>query len=105
MADDDEKPQLPWYSPGHAASLQGKGCAPKPREHVWTLVKGARRLDASFLFGRETFGWELQVLDGGDLMVGWRFPLKAGAQAEAEALRKDYMRDGWARPVTTHPAE
>jgi hypothetical protein len=102
MADDEKPDDVPWYSAGYAASMQSKGCTPRPREHVWTLVKGARCLDASLLFGGETFGWELRVIDGGDPMIGSRFPLKAGAQAEADALREQYLRNGSMPPTTSH---
>src|SRR3954470_15566559 len=95
MADRAKPLEVPWYSPGYVASMQGTGCAPKPPEHVWTLVKAGRRLDATFQFGGETYGWELQFFDGGELILGSRFPLKAGAQAEAESLREQHLRDGW----------
>jgi len=47
----------------------------------------------------ESYGWETQVLDGGDLIYGQRFPLKAGAMAEAEAQRARLLRDGWTAPA------
>ena len=52
-------------------------------------------MDASVLFHGESYGWETQLLDGGDLVYGRRFPLKAGAIAEADALRGDLLKDGW----------
>jgi len=58
--------------------------APKPREHLWTLVKAGRRTDASLLFHGVSYGWETQLLEGGDLVYGQRFPLKAGAISRSD---------------------
>jgi len=71
--DDDEKSDVPSYAPGYAASIRDNACAPRPREHVWTLVKAGRRMDSSPLFHGESYGWETQLLEGGDLVYGRRF--------------------------------
>ena len=40
---DEEKPR---FAPGHVDSVQGAVCTPRPREPLWTLVKGAKRVEA-----------------------------------------------------------
>jgi len=102
---DETSDEAPWYAPGCAATLQGKGCAPRPREHVWMLTKAGRRMQASPLFQGESYGWETQLLEGGDVFYGPRFLLKAGAQAEAEAMRDWFVRDGWTDAMTSRPED
>ena len=58
---------------------------------------------ASLLFKGESYGWEMQLLEGGDVFYGRHFPPKAGAQAEAEAMREWLIRDGWTDPMTSPP--
>lgn len=41
----------------------------------------------------------------GLMIYGRRFPLKAGAIAEADALRVDLLQDGWMVPVSSRLAE
>ncbi len=51
--------ERPWFAPGYAESLQGAGCSLRPRERLWTLVKGGKRIDAELLFHGE-HGVEVQ---------------------------------------------
>src|SRR5690349_18841525 len=79
---DDKPDDPPWYSPNYSSALHGKGCTPRPRERVWTLVKAGRRIDAELLSQGE-YGWEIQLMHGdGSEFFAWRFPLKGGALAE-----------------------
>lgn len=87
----DEKP---WFAPGHVDSLQGSVCSPRPREPVWTLWKGARRVDAELLFQAEA-GVDVQFLHEGVMAYARRFTLRASALEEAERHRKRLMREGW----------
>ena len=89
MADDD------WYKPNPTKAPPRQ---PKPGEHVWTLVKSGRRLDCELRFHGESYGWECQCPADGELVYGQRFPLKAGALAEADAQRKRLVRDDWMEP-------
>ena len=91
MAADD------WYKPNPTPPAPR---APKPGKHVWTLVKGGRRFDCELRFHGESYGWECQVLEDGEIRYGWRFPLRAGAEAEADAQRARLLREGFAEPVT-----
>jgi hypothetical protein len=100
---DDQKPNdPPWYSPDYSNALHGKGCTPRPREHIWTLVKAGRRIDAELLSQGEA-GWEIQLMhNDGTEFFAWRFPLKGGALAEAEAQHARLTREGWTAPVVTN---
>jgi hypothetical protein len=100
---DENSDDPPWYAPGHVAALHGKGCTPRPREHVWTLVNAGRRMDAELLSQGEA-GWEIQLLSDGGEIFAWLFPLKGGALAEAETQRARLLREGWTAPITSHPA-
>jgi hypothetical protein len=88
----DEKP---WYSPGHVDSLTGTVCTPRPREPLWTLVKGGRRVDAELLFHGE-LGVEVQCLYDVVMAYGHRFVLREQAIAEGEAHRRRLMKEGGA---------
>jgi len=68
----DEKP---WYAPGHADSLQGVGCTPRPRGRLWTLVKGGKRIDAELLFHGE-HGVEVQSPHEDVLAYGHAFTMR-----------------------------
>jgi hypothetical protein len=83
----DEKP---WFAPGHVASLPGSVCKPRPRESLWTLVKGGKRVDAELLFHGE-----LSVM-----AYGLRFVLREQEMAEGEVHRRRLMREGWTVPAT-----
>lgn len=87
----DEKP---WFAPGHVDSLPGSVCSPRPREPVWTLRKGAKRVDAELLFQAEV-GVEVQFLHEGVMAYAQRFTIRAQALEEAERQRKRLMREGW----------
>jgi len=76
MAQDDE--EKPWYAPGHGDSVSGSVCTPRPRERLWTLVKGGKRVDAELLFHNEP-GVEVQFARDGVMAYAQRFPLKTGA--------------------------
>jgi hypothetical protein len=92
MADDD------WFKP-HPTPRPPR--QPTQGEPIWTLVKNGRRMDCELRFHGESYGWETQVLDGGELIYGQRFPLKAGALAEADAQRTRLLAEGWATPATS----
>jgi len=86
MADDD------WYKPNPTPRAPRQ---PTPGEHVWTLVKAGRRFDCELHFHGESYGWECQVLEYGEIRYGQRFPLPSGAVADAEAQRVRLLSDGW----------
>ena len=91
MADDD------WYKPNPTPRPSRQ---PTHGEAIWTLVKNGRRMDCELRFHGESYGWEAQFLDGGELIYGQRFPLRAGAETEAEAQRARLLADGWSAPAT-----
>ena len=101
---DDKPDDPPWYARGHSDGLHGKGCTPRPREHVWTLLKCGRRMHAELLSQGEA-GWEIQVLSDGGEIFAWLFPLKGGALAEAEAQQARLLWEGWTPPVTSLSAD
>ena len=92
MAQDDE--EKPWYAPGHADTHSGSVCTPRPRERLWTLVKGGKQVDAELLFHNE-YGVEVQLAHEGVMAYARRFALKADAVAEADHHRARLTREGW----------
>jgi hypothetical protein len=86
----DEKP---WYAPGHVAA-RGETCEPRPREHVWALTKGARRIDAQLLF-QPGGGVEIQFLFDGVMAYARRCAHRADAVEEADAQRARLTNEGW----------
>jgi hypothetical protein len=86
----------PWFAPGHVAP-------PKPRqptEHLWTLRKGAARLDAE-LRDHGQYGVELQLLREGVLIYGHRYDHRDFALDEAAGCRRLYEKDGWNETPTS----
>ena len=96
MADDD------WYKPNPP---QPPPRVPKPGEWQWTLVKNGRRYDCELRFHGESYGWECQLLEDGEIRYGPRFPLHAGAVAEADAQHARLLREGWAAPDISPPQD
>lgn len=96
--------ETPWYAPDHPGALHGKPCSPRPREAVWTLVKGGKRVDAELMFHGE-YGVEAQFLHEGVMAYGRRFPLRELALQEAEEHRQRLIGEGWTAPVTSPPAD
>jgi hypothetical protein len=94
----------PWFAPGHVDSLHGTVCTPRPRERLWTLTKGGKRVDAELLFHAEA-GVEVQFAHNGVMASAQRFVLKERALKEAEAQRRRLLREGWTVPVTNRPAD
>jgi hypothetical protein len=82
----------PFYAPDHKPTPTPP---PKPGERIWTLLKAGRRIDYELHFRGESWGWECQCLDEGELAYARRFALKAGALEEAEAQRKRLVGEGW----------
>jgi hypothetical protein len=95
--------ELPWYAPGRVPTEQVY--IPHLREHVWTLAKRGKRIDAELLFHGESYGWECQCLHDGVMAKAQRFVLKALALEEAEAQRQRLIAEGWMLPMTSHPAD
>jgi hypothetical protein len=57
-------------------------------------VKAGRRYDCELRFYGESYGWECQILEDGELRYGQRFSLHAGTLAEAEAHHERLTREG-----------
>jgi hypothetical protein len=68
---------------------------PTPSEHVWTMLKSAKRIDCELRSHGESYGWECVCLYDGELVYGRRFVLKAGAISEADAQRQRLTGEGW----------
>jgi hypothetical protein len=58
-------------------------------------VKVGKRVDGELHFRGESYGWECQCQNGGELAYGRRFVLKACALEEAEAHRLRPLGEGW----------
>jgi hypothetical protein len=96
--------EKPWFAPGHVDSLSGSCCTPRPRDPLWTLVKGGKRVDAELLFHGE-LGVEVQFLHEGVMAYGQRFVLREQAVQEGGVHRRRLMKDGWTASVTSPSAE
>jgi hypothetical protein len=83
---------------GTSTACRERVCTPRPRESLWTLVKGGKRVDAELLFHAE-HGVEVQFLFEGVLAYGHRCVLRAQAVEEGDAHRRRLMREGWTEPV------
>ena len=92
--------EKPWYAPGHVGSLSGSACKPRPREPLWTLTKGAKRVDAELLYQGEN-GVEVQFLFEGVMAYAHRWPMRAQAIEEADEHRARLLREGWTMPAST----
>jgi hypothetical protein len=77
------------WIPGHIAPPPER----QPFEHAWSVRKEGRQLDCQ-LRGHGEYGWEVQLLRNGDWFYGRRYPTRALAQAEANAIRDEYIREG-----------
>jgi hypothetical protein len=82
MADEEK----PWYAPGHTDSLQPSGCTPRPRERLWTLTKGAKRVDAELLCHGE-HGVEVQFAHEAVMAHARTFVVRELAVREADEQR------------------
>jgi len=79
-----------WSTQGHTSTP----CQPRPRERLWTLTKGGKRIDAELLFHAE-YGVEIQFLHEGVMAYGRRWTLRAQAVDEASAKRAELEGQGW----------
>jgi hypothetical protein len=86
--------EQPFYVPGHHRTIAP--ATPKPGEEVWRLRKesgtrtGELRNDE-----RGGFGWDVQVLEDGELVYSRRCANEQGARFVAECFREDSLRAGW----------
>ena len=96
MADEEK----PWYAPGHVDSLPGVACTPRPRERLWTLTKGSKRVDAELLYHGE-HGVEVQFAHEGVMAHVQRFVLREQAVREVDEQRERLMGEDWIAPVTS----
>jgi hypothetical protein len=92
--------EKPWFAPGYVDSLSRGQCTPRPREPLWTLTKGAKRVDAELLYQGE-HGVEVQFLHEGVMAYAHRWPMRAHAIQEAEEQRARLLREGWTVPAST----
>ena len=67
---------------------------PRPGEPVWAMTKGAKRLTCELRYHAE-YGVETLVLLDGELYVGRRFPTRASALEEADAMHAQCAERGW----------
>ena len=66
---------------------------------MWTLTKDGRRRECELRCHGESYGWETQTLENGELSTGRRFETYALAIQCADSEREALERDGWT-PVT-----
>ena len=67
---------------------------PRPGEPLWSLRKDHITWSAELHFRGESYGWEVQILRDGELVMGRRFILREGAARWGEAERNRIER-GW----------
>jgi len=68
---------------------------PKPGQRVWTLTKDGRRRESELRCHCESYGWETQTLENGELSTGRHFQTYALAMQWADLEREALERDGW----------
>jgi hypothetical protein len=69
-------------------------CKPRAGEPLYTLRKGHRLRICELRYHGE-YGVEVQLLDDGELLCGYRFMTRKQAEDWAQAERADLERDGW----------
>jgi hypothetical protein len=63
---------------------------------VWRLRKGARELRCAIRNDDAVgAGWDVQFLEGDELVLSRRAPTEGAAQFIATSFRQDQVRDGW----------
>ena len=67
---------------------------PRPAEHVWSMRKNGKQVDAE-LRGHGEYGWECQFLHDREVVYGRRWDLREQAIAEANSERQRLERAGW----------
>jgi len=104
--DDDEKPDdVRGYSPGYAASIRDKSYGAPAAGTRLAVGQGRSSMGRRCCFGASRTAGKRNCSRAVSSVYGPRFPLKAGAIAEAGALRNDLLQDGWVVLVTRHPAK
>jgi hypothetical protein len=91
MSDDDE-PQA-FYVPNRRPDPPR---TPKPGAELWRLRMGDRVMTCELRDDdRVGAGWDVQLLDGGELRASRRCVDWNGARFVAESYRQDLIRTGW----------
>jgi hypothetical protein len=92
-----------WYKP-HPDRRAPPPRQPKPSEEVWHLrdsdtgrVQSCELRDNS----RAGAGWEVQILEGAEILVARRCADEPEARFIAKAAKKDLLRTGWAEEDCT----
>ena len=71
---------------------------PVPGEEVWRLINAGGRVQTCELRdnARAGAGWEVQILEAGEILVSRQCATEREARYVAEAAQKDLLRTGWA---------
>jgi hypothetical protein len=83
----------PFYSPNW--KLPPPRTKPRPGESLWEFRQNHVTRAAELRYHGE-WGVETQILRNGELASGRRFPTRALAIAEADAVRREIEKDTWA---------
>src|SRR3954470_12172515 len=67
---------------------------PTPAEHVWTMRKDGKQIDAE-LRSHGEWGWECQFYRDGSFLYGRRWQTRAATMSEIEEKRCALTRSGW----------
>jgi hypothetical protein len=71
---------------------------PRPGEEVWRLQGGAHLVVCELRNDSSAgLGWDVQILQDGELLHSQRAIHEDGARFTAECFREDYMRAGFGR--------
>jgi hypothetical protein len=73
---------------------------PRPAEHVWSVRKNGKQVDAELLSQGE-YGWDCRFLYNGDFAYSRRWTMRADAIAESEEKRKELAGSGWEQVAGT----
>jgi hypothetical protein len=91
----------PFYAPNFRPPPRVR----RPREHLWSLRKGARVLTCELHFRGESYGWEVQILEDGNLR--WSrgaFVMRKLAERWADGERAALEADGCLPVAAGHGA-
>jgi hypothetical protein len=68
----------------------------KPHEEIWRLRKEARTQTCELHTDEHTgFGWDVQLIEDGELLYSHRCPNEQRARFVAACFRQDCLRGGW----------
>jgi hypothetical protein len=86
--------EQPFYAPSQRPTIAP--IRPKRGEEVWRLRKRSRTQTCELSTDKGArFGWEVQLLEDGELLFWHSCANEERARFVATCFREDYLRTGW----------